>query len=151
MKVILQHNVPKVGNAGAVVETAPGFFRNFLEPRKLAVLASPGALRKLSEDIEVMQRKAQEVYDAKLALAQRIEALEALSFKVKSGENGKLFGKVTVKDIAENLKLVLESEIDRKTIKLPQEISYLGSYSANIKLAHDIEAKISLIVESHES
>ncbi|HEY9786863.1 MAG TPA: bL9 family ribosomal protein, partial [Candidatus Obscuribacterales bacterium] len=62
MKIILQHNVPKLGKAGDIVEASPGYFRNYLQPRRLAVLATDGALKKREEDLEALRRKADKAH-----------------------------------------------------------------------------------------
>ncbi len=150
MKVILQHNVSNLGSAGEVVEAASGYFRNYLAPRNLAIKASPGALKKCAQDLEVMQRKAKEAYEAKLDMANRIEALESIEVMAKAGSTGKLFGKVTTKEIAEKLTIALESPVDKKIIKVSEEMNYIGSYQAKIKLAMDIEAKIMVTVSNQD-
>src|SRR5215813_9364758 len=103
MKVILQKNVDKLGKAGDVVEAAPGYFRNFLQPRKLAVLASDGALKKREEDLEQMRQKAEALHQAAVALAERISGIATIRIEAKAGEGGRLYGKITNQQIAELL------------------------------------------------
>src|SRR5262245_8841152 len=90
MKVILQKDVQKLGKAGDVVETAPGYFRNFLEPRRLAVLATEGTLKKREEDLEALRKKAEKVHQAAVELAEKINAVGELRMFAKCGEGGKL-------------------------------------------------------------
>ena len=90
MKVILQQKVDKLGNAGDVVEAAPGYYRNFLEPRRLAVLASTGSLKKREEDLEALRKKAEQAHTSAQALADRISQLGSLKLTAKAGEGGGL-------------------------------------------------------------
>src|SRR5215831_7532317 len=86
MKVILQQNVQKLGKAGDVVEAAPGFFRNFLQPRKLAVLATDGTLKKREEDLEALKKKAEQAHQAAVELGEKITALGTIRLEAKAGE-----------------------------------------------------------------
>ena len=145
MKVILQQTVQKLGNAGDIVEASPGFYRNFLQPRKLAVLATEGALKKREEDKEALRRKAEKAHQESATLADRIAALETIRIMARSGEGGKLFGKITTKEIASAIEKVLGQEIDKRLIKT-DVISALGTYKATIKLATDVQAAFNVEV-----
>ena len=149
MKVILRDNVVKLGKAGDVVEAAPGYFRNFLEPRKLAVQATPGALKKREEEIEILRKKAEKLHEADLALIAKIKALGGIKISAKAGEEGKLYGKVTTKEIAETLHKELKEEIDKRLIKTDQDINALGTYTATIKFSADAhtEFKVTVVAE----
>jgi len=146
MKVILQQTVPKLGNAGDLVEASPGYYRNFLQPRKLAVLATDGTLKKREEDKEALRRKAEKAHQVSVALADRITALGSLRIFARSGEGGKLYGKITNKEIAQGIEKELGEEVDKRLIKTSQEISALGTYKATIKLATDVQSTISIEV-----
>ncbi|SRR5579875_3720782 len=147
MKVILQQNVQKLGKAGDIVEAAPGFYRNFLEPRKLAVPASEGALRKREQDIEVLKKKAEQTHQAAVELAERINALESVAIQAKAGEGGKLYGKITNKELAQELKKALDVEIDKRLVKPVEEIGALGSYKVQVKLMPDVQAEFTVEVQ----
>jgi large subunit ribosomal protein L9 len=146
MKVILQQTIPKLGNAGDVVESSPGYYRNFLQPRKLAVLATDGTLKKWEEDKEALRRKAEKAHQVSVALAERITALGSLKIFARAGEGGKLYGKITNKEIAQGIEKELGEEIDKRLIKTGQEISALGTYKATIKLAADVQSSINIEV-----
>lgn len=148
MKVILQDNVVKLGKAGDVVEASPGYFRNFLQPRKLAVLATDGALKKRQEDLEVLKRKADKAHQEYVDLADRITALGKIRLLARVGEGGKLYGKITNKEIAQALSDELKTEIDRRLLKIGSEINALGSYKVTVKLAPDVQSTITLDVLS---
>lgn len=145
MKIILQHNVPKLGKAGDIVEASDGYFRNYLQPRRLAVVASPGALKKREEDIEALRRKADKAHQETLALCQKINALEYVRIGAKVGDGGKLYGKITNKEIAQAIKKKLGEDVDKRLIKT-EEIGSLGTYKAYIKLATDAQAEINVEV-----
>src|SRR5262249_18728921 len=146
MKVILQKNVDKLGKAGDVVDSAPGFFRNFLQPRGLAVVATPGTLKKREEDLESLRQKAEKAHQESVDLAERINALGVLKVSAKAGEGGKLYGKVTNKEIAQELKKELGVDVDKRLVKPLDEIGALGSYRVHVKLAADVSAELTVEV-----
>jgi large subunit ribosomal protein L9 len=150
MKVILQQTVQKLGNAGDIVEASPGFYRNFLQPRKLAVLATEGALKKREEDKDALKRKAEKAHQESASLADRISALGTIRIMARAGEGGKLFGKITTKEIASAIEKDLGQEIDKRLIKT-DIISALGTYKATIKLATDVQAAFNVEVVAEGS
>src|ERR1700732_4407974 len=103
MKVILQQNVQKLGKAGDIVDTSDGYFRNFLQPRKLAVLATAGTMKKREEDLEVLKKKADAAHQEALAICEKITSLGTIRLLAKVGEGGKLYGKITNKEIAQEI------------------------------------------------
>lgn len=145
MKVILQDNVQKLGKAGEVVDIKRGYYRNFLEPRGLAVLATQGTLKKREEDMAAYQRKADKAHQEAVELAARISALPTLFLQVKAGETGKLYGKVTNKDITSIIEKNLGHEIDKRLVKSP-DINALGSYKAQVKLTPEVQAEVKIDV-----
>lgn len=149
MKIILQDNVAKLGNAGDIVEAKRGYFRNFLEPRGLAVIATKGTLKKREEDKEALARKAQKAHDAAVALGEKISQLPAIEVQIKAGESGKLYGKVTNKDIAAKINELIEEEIDKRGIRIKEEVTGLGSYQVLVKLTPkvQVECEINVVVE----
>lgn len=148
MKVILQQNVQKLGRIGDVVETSPGYFRNFLEPRGLAQIATAGSLKKREEDLEALRKKADAIHQETVQLGEKITALGSLKLTAKAGEGGKLYGKVTNKEIAQALQKELGTEIDKRLIKSTEDIVALGSYQVQIKLAGDVHADITVEVQA---
>jgi len=145
MKVILQQTVQKLGNAGDIVEASPGFYRNFLQPRKLAVLATDGALKKREEDKEALKRKAEKAHQESADIADKITAIKTVYIPARAGEGGKLFGKITTKEIAQAITKELGQEVDKRLIKV-DTISALGTYKASIKLAADVQASFNVEV-----
>jgi len=146
MKVILQKNVQALGKAGDVVETKPGYYRNFLQPRGLAVLATGGAMKKREEDLEQLRKKAEEQHQAAVALGEKITSLGSIRLSAKAGEGGRLYGKITTKEIAAQLTQEVGQEIDKRAIKT-EDISAIGTYKATIRLAEGVQAEFNVIVE----
>jgi large subunit ribosomal protein L9 len=145
MKVILQKNVHALGKAGDVVDVAAGHFRNYLQPRQLAVVAGEGALKKREEDLEALRKKAEALHQAAVELAEKVTAIGTLQLTAKAGEGGRLYGKITSKEIAQAIGEKVEHEIDKRGIKLFEDINSLGSYKVQISIAADVQAE--LIVE----
>ena len=148
MNVVLFENVPNLGPQGSVVSVAPGYFRNFLSPRGLAVEATPGNMRRLEDKVKRLQRQAEEQRNEAKTLSEKVEAL-TLTFRLKAGEQDKLFGSVTNADIAEELKKA-GFEIDRHHIVIPEPIKRLGMFTVEVKLHHEVTAKVKVLVEKED-
>lgn len=146
MKVILQKSVQKLGKIGDVVEAKPGFYRNYLQPRGMAVLATDGALKKREEELEALKAKAEKLHQEALALAERIGQVGSVKINQRAGDGGKLYGKVTHKDIAEAIAQAVQVEIDKKGIKTLEEITSLGTYKVYVKVATDVQAELNVVV-----
>jgi large subunit ribosomal protein L9 len=142
MKVILQKNVQSLGKAGDVVEAASGYYRNYLQPRGLAVLASDGAMKKREEDLEAIRKKAELQHQAAVELSEKISGLGSIRLTAKAGEGGRLYGKITTKEIAQALAQAVGHDIDKRSIKTSDDISALGSYKASIRLASEVVAEV---------
>lgn len=145
MEVILFETVPNLGLPGAVVDVAPGYFRNFLSPNGLAVEATESNQKKLQDKLKKLEAKAEEERKAARSDAEKIEEM-SLTFFLKAGADGKLFGSVTNIMIAEELEKK-GIEIDRHLITLPEQIKRTGKYEVDIKLHHDVDAKLTVEVE----
>jgi large subunit ribosomal protein L9 len=145
MQIILQEDVDKLGTRGQVVEVKAGYARNFLLPRKLALEASPGNMKRLERMRATFAKKsAVEVADAqKLA-----ELLAAVSLEItrKSGENDQLFGSVTNADISEAL-AAQGFTIDKKKIVLAGPIKAIGEYEVPLKLHREVTQNVKLAVK----
>lgn len=147
MKVILQQNVQKLGKAGDIVEASPGYFRNFLQPRKLAVLATPGTMKKREEDAEVLKKRAAAAHQEAVDLADKVNSVGTLTLTVKAGEGGKLYGKITTKEVAAALEKALGTEVDKRLVKPVQDINSLGTFKVVVKLASDVQGEFSVEVK----
>jgi large subunit ribosomal protein L9 len=137
MKVILQQDIKSVGKKGQVLDASDGYARNFLLPRKLAVLADATNMNELKTKQDANKyRKDMSMASAK-ELAEKMKQFE-LTFKIRAGENGKTFGSVTAKDIADELEKIYFVEVDKKKICLGEAIKVLGRYMIDIKLYEGI-------------
>jgi large subunit ribosomal protein L9 len=145
MNVLLIQDVDNLGYAGDVKEVANGYGRNYLIPQKMAVLATPGALKQ-AETIRkaAEKRRAQETADAQ-SVAGQLAGLE-LAFERRAGETGKLYGSVTSADIAEAIMAKTEIEVDRRRVALPEPIRSLGEQEVTIKLMIDVSATVKVTV-----
>jgi large subunit ribosomal protein L9 len=145
MKVILKQDVEKLGKTGDVVKVAPGYGRNFLIPRNLAIEATPGNIKVAEmEKISQARRDHREKESATL-LARDIVKL-TVTIQRKSGEEGSLYGSVTALDIAEFL-VNHKIDIDKRKIQLEEPIKTLGEYQVPIRLHREVTVPIKVIVE----
>ena len=144
MQVILREDVANLGQIGDLVTVKDGYGRNFLIPKGLAVLATPRNKRRLEHDKKVIeQRDVKRGRDA-ATLKESIEKL-SLTIAKQTGEEGKLFGSVTTKEIAEAL-AEENYEVDRKTIVVDEAIKSLGVYTLHVKLTRDVTADLKVWV-----
>ena len=145
MKVILLTDIKGVGKKDQIINASDGYARNFLLPRKMAVEANNENLAKLkSKNESKAYKKEMDIKEAK-AVKEKIEKL-TMKMVVKAGENGKIFGGVTSKEIAENLKKEYSIEIDKKKVLLPETIKNIGTFTVDIKLYEGIIAQLKLNV-----
>lgn len=147
MKVILLENIKGVGKKDEVINASDGYARNFLFPKKLAVPADAGNMSRLNAKKSAEAHKKElEIEEAK-ELAKKIDKIELL-IKVKAGDNGKIFGGVTNKEISEELKRMHNLEIDKKKIVLKENIKNLGRFSVDVRLYEGIVSKLTVKVEA---
>ena len=141
MKVILLDNIKGVGKKDEIINANDGYARNFLFPKKLAVEATKDNLLKLKAKQDANQyRKNQEKEEAE-KLAKKLKEI-TLNIKVKAGQNGKIFGGVTSKEISESLKTQEKIDIDKKKIILNETIKNLGVVTVDVKLYEGIVGKL---------
>ena len=147
MKVILKADIKGVGKKDQVINASDGYARNFLFPKNLAVEANNSNMSKLKAKNDANQyRKDQEKEKAE-EVKKEIEKL-TLKIAVKAGENGKIFGGVSSKEIAENLEKQYNITVDKKKIGLKDTIKTLGSQTVEIKLFEGVIAKLKIHVIS---
>ncbi|MBZ5693865.1 MAG: 50S ribosomal protein L9 [Acidobacteriia bacterium] len=148
MQIILQEDVEKLGTRGQVVEVAEGYARNFLLPRKLALEASAGNMKRLEKMRATFAKKEATEKDAAQKLA---ELLAGVSLEVsrKSGENDQLFGSVTSADVSEAL-AAKGFTIDKRKITLADPIKLVGEFEIPIKLHREVTATVKLAVKKEE-
>ncbi|MDI6600197.1 MAG: 50S ribosomal protein L9 [Thermoanaerobacteraceae bacterium] len=147
MKVILTEDVANLGKKNSVVNVSDGYARNFLFPKKLAIEASEVNMARLNKEKALEEKRIQKERDEARALASSINNLEVV-LKVKAGENGKLFGSVTSKDIADALKEQHGIDLDKRKIDLKDSIKTTGVFELNVKLYQGIDASLKVRVEA---
>ena len=145
MKVILKQDVNKIGKAGEILEVSDGYGRNYLIARGLAEEGTAGKIRENEEF-----KKTQKVKDdKKLKLAEEAKKKisgKVVSIKVNAGEGGKLFGSITAKQVAEEIKKQYNIDVDKRKVVLDCDIKEFGTYHAEVKLFTGVSAKIDVQV-----
>lgn len=144
MKVVLLQDVKGKGKKGELCNVSDGYARNFLFPKNLAVEADNAALSEMKSKEESKEHHKQEEIAAAKKTAENLEG-KTVVIKARAGSNGKLFGSVTSKEIADEVKKTLGIEIDKKKMSVA-DIKNFGEYTAEIKLYVGITAKITVKV-----
>ncbi len=144
MKVVLLSDVKGTGKKGELCNVSDGYARNFLFPKKLAVEADNAALNELKNREESKAHHKQEEINAAKATAEKLNG-KTVEIKAKAGSNGRLFGSVTSKEIAAQIKTSIGIEVDRKKMSVA-DIKNFGEYTAEIKLYQGIVAKVTVKV-----
>lgn len=147
MKIILTKDIDKLGSFGDIVNVKDGYAKNYLMPNGLAILATPGNIKQ-SEILKKSRIKA-EAKNIKEAtdIANELDGTK-LIFKVKSSAEGKLYGSITNKDIAEKILSFKKIEIDRKKIELEDTLKETGVYEVEIRLYKDIKCNVTVSIEA---
>ena len=145
MKVILLDNIKGVGKKDEVINASDGYARNFLFPKKLAVEANSENMSKLNNKKEANNYRKDLEKQAAEETAKKLRGI-LLKVNVKAGENGKIFGGVTAKEIADTLKTQANIEVDKKKIELKEQIKTLGTFSVNVKLYEGVTGVLKIDV-----
>lgn len=149
MKVLLKEDVDNLGYAGEVHKVAPGFARNFLIPKGMAVKADPGVMKQA----EVWRRRA-EARRAELkaeyeALSAKIQEVK-LTFKARAGETGKLYGSITTAQIADGLNEALGTDIDRRKVGV-EPLRQLGEHAVVVRLSAEFQPEFTVVIEDEDT
>ena len=149
MKVVLLEDIPGKGRAGEIKEVSKGYAKNFLLPRGLALAATPTVMKEVESRLE-KERLEESIDREKLVeLAQQIEGKE-LRFKARMGAGERLFGSITAADVAEEVSRTIGSVVDKKKIDIEKPFRQAGSYEIVVRLASDINPKITVVIEEEE-
>ena len=146
MKVILLKDVKGTGKKGEMKEPTDGYARNFLFPKKMAVQADAGNIKELKEKQKSQEFHAQKEYDEAVLLGKQMEEIN-IEIYTKAGDGGRLFGSITSKDIAEQLKKQKGITIDKRKINLEEPIRVLGSTRVEIKIHPKVTTNIRVDVK----
>ena len=147
MKVILIADVKSLGKKGEIVDVNDGYARNFLFPKKMAVEANTENMAKLKGRNDSKQHKKDVQKQEALDISKKLENI-TLTLKVKAGENGKIFGGVTAKEVSEELNKQYQVKIDKKKIDLKENIKNLGTFTIEAKLYEGVIGKIKIHIIS---
>jgi large subunit ribosomal protein L9 len=145
MQIILQEDVEKLGHRGDVVTVKPGYARNFLLPKKLAVEATAGNLKAIERIRTSLAKKTATEIEAAQKQAELLNGV-ALKFSRKTGENDQMFGSVTSADIAEALS-AQGFKMDKRQVQLGESLKTIGEFPVTIKVFRDVTAQIKVTVE----
>ncbi len=149
MKLILREDVEHLGKGGELVEVKPGYGRNYLLPRGLAVAANPKNVRELDHQRKIAEAKATKLKASAEAVSRRL-ADTPVTLKRKVGEQDKLYGSVTALDIVEAL-AARGLNLDRRTIDLAEPLKTVGDFEVPVKLHRDVIGKAKVKVEAETS
>ena len=149
MEVLLIKDVDGLGEAGEVQRVADGYARNYLLPRRLAVAATPGAIKQAEQRQKARARQQERIVSEAQALAQALDGV-SVSIQARAGETDRLYGSITSANIAEALSKEVGQEVDRRKLLLHEPIKELGTHAVTIRLAPEGEAKVTVIVEREE-
>ena len=148
MKVILLEDVKKVGKKGELVNVSEGYGNNFLLPKKLAVEATKSNMNELELKKKADDKRKKEEYEEALALAEKLNEIE-VKVAVKTGDNGKVFGSVTTKEIGEALEKQFGIKVDKKKMVLGDSIKMVGTRTVKVKVHAKVTAEMTVkIVEA---
>lgn len=146
MRVILKREVAGLGRPGDVKDVADGYAQNFLLPRGFAVEATVGEMKVLARAREAKRAKQDRAHADAEELAKRLSET-TLVFRLKAGGQGKTFGSVTSKDVADALKKEHTVDIDRTKVHLPEPLKALGVHKVEIRLLTDVRANVTVAIE----
>jgi large subunit ribosomal protein L9 len=145
MKVVLRQDVENLGEKGSVKNVADGYARNYLIPKGMAVIATPGELKVVATNEAVKQRKVQRQEQELQGLADRING-QKVEFEARAGSNGRLFGSITNGDIADKLSVAVGTEIDRRKIVIEEPIRTIGDHPVIVNLVGKLRPQVTVVV-----
>src|ERR1051325_11717377 len=148
MEVILREDIDKLGSRGQVVKVAPGYARNFLLPKKLAVAATESNKKIVEQERQAHLRKEAKAKGEAEDLSKLLTGV-SVTIRQKAGENDQLFGSVTSKDVADAL-AAKSFTIDRRKVQLEDPIKHLGEYKIPVRLHREVTAEITVVVAKEE-
>jgi large subunit ribosomal protein L9 len=148
-QAILLKDVDALGEAGAVVDVSDGYLRNFLLPRKLAQPATPASIAAARERLERAQAAAQQQQERSQETAALLSKT-VLTIAHQAGEDGRLFGSVTAKEIVDAIRQARGLKLDKRKINLPEPIRELGTHMVEIEVTPEVTATVKTMVEQQD-
>lgn len=149
MKVILTEDHETLGLRGEVVEVKPGYGRNFLIPRQMAVIATPSSVKRYAEERKQAAHKIEAARENAEKLAAKLNAAEVL-IPVQTGEDNRIFGSITTQQVADEL-AQQGMEVDRRKITMSEDVRTTGVYPATVKLHPEVQAEVKVRVVPEEA
>jgi large subunit ribosomal protein L9 len=146
MKVILTKDVDTLGDNGDLLEVSDGFFRNYLEPKSMAVRATKGSLADLQRRIERIRAKAEKKHQEDLAKAGKVNALASITLEANAGDTGKLYGTITTKELTKVIQEKTGFEIERRNVNVDRPINKVGEYTVYVKFSAKVSGQFQLQV-----
>jgi large subunit ribosomal protein L9 len=146
VRVILKAEVSGLGRTGEIKDVADGYARNYLLPKGLAIEATGGELKLLAQERQSEKMKKDRAHQDAEELAKRLGEV-TLVFKLKAGEQGKTFGSVTAKEVADALKKEAKADIDKTKIVLREPLRSLGIHKVEVRLLADVRASVTVAIE----
>ena len=146
MRVILKAEVRGLGRTGEIKDVADGYARNYLLPKGLAIEATGGELKVLAQERQTEKTKKDRAHQDAEELAKRLDQV-TLVFKLKAGDQGKTFGSVTAKEVADALKQEAKAKIDKTKIVLHEPLRSLGVHKVEVRLLSDVRANVTVAIE----
>jgi len=146
VRVILKAEVRGLGRTGEIKDVADGYARNYLLPKGLAIEATGGELKLLAQERQTEKTKKDRAHQDAEELATRLGRV-TLVFKLKAGEQGKTFGSVTAKEVADALKKEAKADIDKTKIVLHEPLRSLGIHKVEVRLLTDVRANVTVAIE----
>lgn len=146
MRVLLLKDIKGLGKAGDIKAVADGYARNYLLPRGLAVVATPGAIRRTEVQKAIEEQRQKRVRTDSSALAERLSEI-TLNFKVKAGERGRLYGSITTADVAAAIEEQTGQAVDKRKVLLDEPIRLLGTHKVPVRLWPGLTAEVTVEVE----
>ncbi|MBU2700635.1 large subunit ribosomal protein L9 [Sporomusaceae bacterium BoRhaA] len=145
MKLILQQEVKKLGNKGDIIDVSEGYARNFLLPKKLAVVATSTNVNSAVQKKAAEERKSQQLLDEAKVMAAQLTKV-SVTVEAKLGNGGKLFGSITAQDVADALKKQYNIELDKRKIEMKDPVKSLGVYQVTVKIHAEVTSQIEMKV-----
>jgi len=145
MQVILKQDVEKVGRRGEIIEVSRGYVRNFLVPRGLAEMATPGKLEEVRHEMEEAEERDRRMAERATEIAGILNK-SVITIEARTGEDERLFGSVTAANIASAIERARDVRIDRRRVRLDEPIKSLGTHQVPIQVHGDVEASVKVIV-----
>jgi large subunit ribosomal protein L9 len=145
MQVILKEDVEKIGRRGDIIDVSRGYVRNFLVPRGLAEMATPGKLEEVRREMEETEERDRRMAERASEIAGTLNK-SVITIEARTGEDERLFGSVTAANIASAIERARDIRIDRRRVKLDEPIKSLGTHQVPVQVHGDVEASVKVIV-----